>query len=39
MKRTGLGKGISALFSQEIGEENEMINLDETSKKKKSVKL
>ena len=31
MKRTGLGKGISALFSQEIGEENEMINLDENN--------
>ena len=39
MKRTGLGKGISALFSQEIGEENEMINLDETSEKNKIVEL
>ena len=39
MKRTGLGKGISALFSQEIGEENEMINLDETSEKSKIVEL
>ena len=39
MKRTGLGKGISALFSQEIGEENEMTNLDETSEKNKIVEL
>ena len=39
MKRTGLGKGISALFSQEIGEENEMINLDENNDKNKIVEL
>ena len=39
MKRTGLGKGISALFSQEIGEENEMINLDENNYKNKIVEL
>ena len=39
MKRTGLGKGISALFSQEIGEENEMINLDENNDRNKIVEL
>ena len=39
MKRTGLGKGISALFSSEIGEENEMINLGTEDVKNKIVEL
>ena len=39
MKRTGLGKGISALFSTEIGEENEMIDLGTEDVKNKIVEL
>ena len=39
MKRTGLGKGISALFSSEIGEENEMIDLGTEDVKNKIVEL
>ena len=39
MKRTGLGKGISALFSSEIGEENEMIDLGTEDIKNKIVEL
>ena len=39
MKRTGLGKGISALFSSEIGEENEMIDLGAEDVKNKIVEL
>ena len=39
MKRTGLGKGISALFSSEIGEENEMIDLETEDVKNKIVEL
>ena len=39
MKRTGLGKGISALFSSEIGEENEKIDLGTEDLKNKIVEL
>ena len=39
MKRTGLGKGISALFSSEISEENEMIDLGTEDVKNKIVEL
>ena len=39
MKRTGLGKGISALISSEIGEENEMIDLGTEDVKNKIVEL
>ncbi len=39
MKRTGLGKGISALFSDEIVEENEMIDLNTQDVKNKIVEL